>query len=70
MVTNQVESVTSRFIFQQENKMKIEEMTFEQFCEWSTGQIAIKIGQGESLKSIVWFILNVFAQQWQPAQKK
>ena len=44
----------------------IEEMTFEEFIDWSVGHIILSIGQG-NLKSILYGIFLPFLNQWLPS---
>lgn len=36
----------------------IEQMNEDEFLSWATGYFVISLGQGEKLKSILWFILT------------
>ena len=47
--------------------MEIKDMSFEEFTMWATGYILLGIGRGDSLKSLVWAVLNNFTQNWLPA---
>lgn len=45
---------------------EIEDMTFDEFCQWAAGYIIFHIGGGETLKSIMWGVMNNFVLNWLP----
>lgn len=47
--------------------MDISKMSLDEFCAWATGKIVFGIGQGFSLRVLVYEILNNFLLNWLPA---